>query len=151
MLLGPLGTSFSEIRSKIRTFSFKKMLLKMSSAKWRPFCLSLIVLKDWRTTLVTEVLTQFSCNIPFPVPEGLTHWVRDKMAAIIQTAFSYEFSWMKMYKFQLRFHWSVFPRVQQQYSTIGSDNGFGAVQVTSHYLDQWWLVCWCIRHSALMG
>ena len=31
----PLGTNFSEIQIGIQTFSFKKMHLKMSSAKWR--------------------------------------------------------------------------------------------------------------------
>ena len=30
---------------------------------------------------------------------GLTHWGRDKMAAIFQTTFSSAFSWMKMFKF----------------------------------------------------
>ena len=35
------GTSFSEILIEIHTISFKKMQLKMSSAKWRPFCLGL--------------------------------------------------------------------------------------------------------------
>ena len=35
--IGPLGTNFSEILIGIQTFSFKKMHLKMSSAKWRPF------------------------------------------------------------------------------------------------------------------
>ena len=44
LLIGTLGTNFSEILSEIHTFSFKKMRLKMSSAKWRPFCLSLNVL-----------------------------------------------------------------------------------------------------------
>ena len=34
---GPLRTNFSEILSEIHSFSFKKMHLKMSSAKWRPF------------------------------------------------------------------------------------------------------------------
>ena len=34
------------------------------------------------------------------------------MAAIFQTTFSNAFSWMKMYQFQLRFHWSLFPRVK---------------------------------------
>ena len=34
----PLGTNFSEIRIKIHNFSFMKMNLKVSSAKWRPFC-----------------------------------------------------------------------------------------------------------------
>ena len=42
----------------------------------------------------------------------LTHWGRDKMAAIFQTTFLNAFSWMKMFKFRLRFHWSLFPRVQ---------------------------------------
>ena len=41
---GPLGTNFSEISIEILTFSFKKMRLKLSSAKWRPFCFGLIVL-----------------------------------------------------------------------------------------------------------
>ena len=41
---GPLGTNFSEILIKIHTFSFKKIHLKLSSGKWRPFCLSLNVL-----------------------------------------------------------------------------------------------------------
>ena len=38
LLIGPLGTNFSEILIGIQTFTFKKMHLKMSSAKWRPFC-----------------------------------------------------------------------------------------------------------------
>ena len=35
LLIGPLGTNFSEILIEILTLSFKKMRLKMSSAKWR--------------------------------------------------------------------------------------------------------------------
>ena len=45
LLIGHLGTNFSEILIQIHTFSFKKMHLKMSSAKWRPFCLGLNVLR----------------------------------------------------------------------------------------------------------
>ena len=45
VLIGPLGTNFSEILIEILTFSFKKMRLKVSSAKRRPFCLGLNVLK----------------------------------------------------------------------------------------------------------
>ena len=41
LLIGPLGTNFSEILNEILTFSFKKMRLKVSSAKWRPFRLGL--------------------------------------------------------------------------------------------------------------
>ena len=44
LLIRPLGTKCSEIWSKIHTFSFEKMHLKTSSAKWRPFCLGLNVL-----------------------------------------------------------------------------------------------------------
>ena len=44
LLIEPLGTKFSEILIAIQTFSFKKMYLKMSSAKWRPSCLGLNVL-----------------------------------------------------------------------------------------------------------
>ena len=44
LLIGPLGTNFSEILIEIHTFSFKKIHLKLSSAKWGPFCLSLNVL-----------------------------------------------------------------------------------------------------------
>ena len=32
--IGPLGTNFSEIWIEILTFPFKKMCLKMTSAKW---------------------------------------------------------------------------------------------------------------------
>ena len=45
LLIGPLGTNFSDILTEIITFSFKKMRLKVSSAKWRPCCLGLNVLR----------------------------------------------------------------------------------------------------------
>ena len=65
----------------------------------------------------------------------LTHWGRDKMAAIFQTTFSNAFSRMKMNKFRLGFHWSLFL-------------GFELISLaTSHYLNQWWLVYWCIYVS----
>ena len=45
-LIRPIGTHFSEFRIKMKQYSFKKMSLKRSSAKWRPFC---PVPKVWRT------------------------------------------------------------------------------------------------------
>ena len=39
LLIRTLGTNFSEILSKIHTFSFKKNHFKMSSAKWRSQCI----------------------------------------------------------------------------------------------------------------
>ena len=44
LLIGPLGTKLNEISIEIHIFSFKKIHLKLSSGKWRPFCLGLNVL-----------------------------------------------------------------------------------------------------------
>ena len=41
LLIGLLGINFSENLIRIQTFSFTKMHLKMSSAKWLLFCLDL--------------------------------------------------------------------------------------------------------------
>ena len=48
LLIAPWGTNFREILIGIQTFSFMKMRLKMSSAKWRPFCLDPNVLTGIR-------------------------------------------------------------------------------------------------------
>ena len=77
----------------------------------------------------------------------LTHWGWDNMATIFQTIFSIAFSWMKMYVLQLKFHWSLFLRVQLTIFQHWLGWWLGANQVTSHSLNQWWLVCWCIYTS----
>ena len=41
LLIWTLGTNFNEILGEIHSFSFSKMHLKMSSAKWRLFGLGL--------------------------------------------------------------------------------------------------------------
>ena len=46
LLNGPLGTNFRENWIEILTFPFTKMRLKVSSAKWRPFCLGLNMLNS---------------------------------------------------------------------------------------------------------
>ena len=43
--IGPLLTNSNETSIEIHTFSFKKIYLKLSFAKWRPFCPSLNVLR----------------------------------------------------------------------------------------------------------
>ena len=53
LLIGPLGTNFSEILIETDRFSFKKMHLKMPSAKWLPFCLGLNVLRYGRISHCT--------------------------------------------------------------------------------------------------
>ena len=52
LVIEPLGTNFSEILIENRIFSFKKMYLKISSGKWRPYCLGLNVLKFGRTRVL---------------------------------------------------------------------------------------------------
>ena len=85
LLIGPLGTNFSEILIGIQTFSFKKMYLKMLSAKWRPFCLGLNVLiikgdkdpfrpgdkciKQWTGSSLDQIMACcLSCAKPLPDP-----------------------------------------------------------------------------------
>ena len=43
LFISPLGTNFNEMLIKIITFSFMKMRLKVSSMKWRQFCVGLTV------------------------------------------------------------------------------------------------------------
>ena len=72
LLIRTLGTNFSEILSEIHLFSFKKMHLKMSSAKWRLFCLGLNTLKGsivqvqvsiWRAVWTPRVVMTSYCAI----------------------------------------------------------------------------------------
>ena len=64
LLIGTLGTNFIEILIGIQTFSFKKMHLNMSSAKWRPFCLGLNVLNP---ICMTTTSPTHSCECGAPI------------------------------------------------------------------------------------
>ena len=75
LLIGPLGTNFSENLSEIYTSSLKKIHLKMSLGKWQPFCLGLNVLMlyimpwdDWRN------FRHHSLMIYEFTPESLSWW-----------------------------------------------------------------------------
>ena len=78
-----------------------------TSSKWRwsIYCTS----RKRRGTL--RVIHKVEQNSPI-VRKALTHRGWDKMAAISQMTFSNVFSWIKMFEFRLRFHWSLFLRVQ---------------------------------------
>ena len=63
LLIRPLGTNFNEMLIEILTFSFMKMRLKVSSAKWRPFCLGLNVLtsvysRRWHHHITAKIVAQ---------------------------------------------------------------------------------------------
>ena len=55
----PLGTNFSEIPIKIQDFSFTKMHLKMSSAKYPPFCHIYSFIQQHENTLTTIIVKIF--------------------------------------------------------------------------------------------
>ena len=56
-----MGTNFSEILIEIIKFSFKKMRLKVSFAKRRPFCLGLNVLtRIIFANVLTAATTEFA-------------------------------------------------------------------------------------------
>ena len=77
----------------------------------------------------------------------LTHWGRDKMATVSQTTLSNAFSCMKILEFRLIFHRKLFLRVQLTIFQHWFRWWLGAGQATSHYLNQWWLLNWCIYAS----
>ena len=69
------------------------------------------------------------------------------MAANFLTTFSNAFSWMKIQKFGLRFHWSLFPKVQLTIFHHWFRKWLGAWSAPIHYLNQWWLYHWHIYAS----
>ena len=81
LLIGPLGTKFSEILIDIWIFSFKKMHLKMSSGKWRPSCLGLNVLSSEVSIVsnlrrIDHVLMRKHFNDKKPGSAFFSYWSR---------------------------------------------------------------------------
>ena len=109
LLIGTLGTNFSEFLIVIHTFSFNKMPLKMSFAKWRPFCLGLNVLR----TPLDNVLALVHI-IPRrrlgdkPLYEAMKAWciqeshgfkfIHEKIKAVVEkiTSSTLNYTWMLM-------------------------------------------------------
>ena len=78
LLIRPLGTNFSEFFVEILIFSFKKMCLKVSSPKMRPFCLGLDELTElysWWSAIST---VQGDCERVYDLQSGLWEkwWAR---------------------------------------------------------------------------
>ena len=89
LLIGPLGTNFNDILIEIHTFSFSKMHLKMSSAKWPPFCLGLNVLSHFN--LRFSLGCSYSTNASYSTAV-LLHcleimlWINDYIPYFYETA-----------------------------------------------------------------
>ena len=85
-------------------------LSKFDVSACRCFGLSTFWLSTFR---FVDVLTRYRVDYLWYVQRVLlTHWGRDEMNNISQTTFSNVFSWMKVFEFRLKYHWSLFPRVQ---------------------------------------
>ena len=63
LLIGTLGTNFTENLSELHTFSFTKMHLKTSSAKRRPFYLGLIMLNGLKAQYCSSLSRWLSAHI----------------------------------------------------------------------------------------
>ena len=72
LLIRTSGTNCSDIFIEIDVFSFKKMHLKMSSGKWRPFCLGLNVLKPSALITHRHLHVQSMLNPHRPRSDGFT-------------------------------------------------------------------------------
>ena len=68
------------------------------------------------------------------------HWSLGKIVVISQTTFSNAFSWMKMYEFRLRFHWSFFLRLELTIFQHWFKYWLRTDQATSHYMNQYWRI-----------
>ena len=127
------------------------MVLYIVLIRWRPSKMTDEISRKFAAIPVV-VYIQWSCTGAFgdcasKISRWFTHWGRDNMDAISQTTFSSAFLWMKMLKFLLRFLWNLFLRVQLTIFQHWFRLWLGAVQATSHYLNQWWLVYWRIYAS----
>ena len=156
LFIGPSGTNFNEMLIEILTFSFMKMCLKGSSAKWRPFCLGLNVLKCTLTVVIAAftktpewTVWPFGGTIPSynginssPPGQNGRHFPDD----IFKCIFLDENAWISI-KISLKFvpkdPINNIPALVQQW--LGTD------QATSHYLNQWWLGYWLIYASLVLN
>ena len=101
LLIGPLGTTFSEILIEFHTFSFRKMHLNM----WWPFCPGMNVSTYWCISYVDICNSRKNTvDVHFPMLvvcgseshhcsiNWLTHWDQNKITVILHIIFSNSFS-----------------------------------------------------------
>ena len=110
LLIRPLRTNFSEIFIEVYTFSFKKMHSKMSSGKWRPFCVGLNVLRQYIQIIHSVHIGEELALLDYQI--------------ISRSKLHVNKCWAMCYLTETE--WSI--HVSVNYATIGSDNGLSTVQ-----------------------
>ena len=113
LLIGPLGTHFSEILFEIQTFSFSKMYLNMSS---RPQCVNCNS-RAWVNNYI-HINMRGAITHPWPYfnngitnPPFNTLWPKQNGRHFAYDTFKRIFL-TEMIEFRLKFHWSLLLRVQ---------------------------------------
>ena len=76
LVIGSVGTNFSEILIEIHIFSFKKMHLKMSPGKCQPFCLGLNVF----------IMYKKKSYQMFPQARGVAHYSSNWWTALYKSS-----------------------------------------------------------------
>ena len=104
LLIGPLGTNFSEILIKIHIFSFKKMHLKMSCGIWRPFCLGLDVFVN-HCRIACHIAISIIVSYKNVLPCRVRTWIENELIELINSdQFDFQFQ-LKIIEFQFNSCW----------------------------------------------
>ena len=88
LLIGPIGTIFSEILIENHIFSLKKMQLKMMSGKWQPFSLN-------RNVFMPMVTLLYDTNIPEGVHIKLKYLIPSLPCQVSFELFHLQWKWNK--------------------------------------------------------
>ena len=121
----PLSATACEISICILYFSFKEMYLKMFACN-----------RSGLGILTHPSPVTHKCIAGLGISSATWHCRKNC------SRWQHSFNWM--YELRLRFHWSLFLRFQLTIIQHWFRWWLGAVQATSHYLIQWWLVYWRI-------
>ena len=103
----------------------------------------------WKYNLPTHVMHEvhacflLNSSQVNDIDPPVTHWGRNQIDAISQTPFSNKFSWMKIYEFRLKFHWSLFPSLFSRPPLVNDKSTLIHVMAwcrlaSSHYMSQCW-------------
>ena len=91
LLIRTSRTNFTEILSKIHTFSFKKMHLKISSAKWRQFCLGLNVLtpRPFEGSTNMPIHARHKFQIHFPLETKWYYYYSQSVVVLVMSVMKF--------------------------------------------------------------